>query len=157
MNAKPVHGSCAGKPGTYLDRNACLTWSATGRFSSSVNPRLLLAATLVAATAFAAPPKKTKAAPAPAAKKAAPAGKRELPSVKLKSDALVPESAPAEPTSGVSSRGPTRIDFDDRLIQGQTNKSGSVYLYDRKELKTRSMVKKRESFRDEIITSLYDT
>ncbi len=111
----------------------------------------------MAATAFAAPPKKTKAAPAPAAKKAAPAGKRELPSVKLKSDALVPESAPAEPTSGVSSRGPTRIDFDDRLIQGQTNKSGSVYLYDRKELKTRSMVKKRESFRDEIITSLYDT
>src|SRR5262245_23159521 len=30
-------------------------------------------------------------------------------------------------------RGPTRIDFDDRLIQGQTNKSGAVYLFDRKE------------------------
>jgi hypothetical protein len=54
------------------------------------------------------------------------------------------------------SRGPTRIDFDDRLIQGQTNKSGAVYLYDRKELKTSSMVKKRESFRDEILGSVYD-
>lgn len=53
-------------------------------------------------------------------------------------------------------RGPTRIDFDDRLIQGQTNKSGAVYLYDRKELKTRSMIKKRESFREEIITTVYD-
>src|SRR5688500_3132670 len=26
-------------------------------------------------------------------------------------------------------RGPTRLDFDDRLIQGQTNKSGAVYLF----------------------------
>ena len=50
-----------------------------------------------------------------------------------------------------------RIDFDDRLIQGQTNKSGAVYLYDRKELKIRSMIKKRENFREEIVGSLYDT
>jgi hypothetical protein len=53
--------------------------------------------------------------------------------------------------------GPTRIDFDDRLIQGQTNKSGAVYLYDRKELKIRSMIKKRENFREEIVGSLYDS
>ena len=54
------------------------------------------------------------------------------------------------------SRGPTRIDFDDRLVTGQTNKTGSVYLYDRKELKTASMLKMRESFRDEIVGSVYD-
>lgn len=54
-------------------------------------------------------------------------------------------------------RGPTRIDFDDRLIQGQTNKSGAVYLYDRKELQTKSMVKRRESFRQEILSTVYDT
>jgi hypothetical protein len=54
-------------------------------------------------------------------------------------------------------RGPTRIDFDDRLIQGQTNKSGAVYLYDRKELKQRSMIKKRESFREEIVGAVYDS
>ena|SRR5712692_6346902 len=57
--------------------------------------------------------------------------------------------------SAPPSRGPTRIDFDDRLIQGQTNKSGAVYLYDRKELKTRSMIKKRENFRDEILAAVY--
>lgn len=62
-----------------------------------------------------------------------------------------PEQASAPPQ-----RGPTRIDFDDRLIQGQTNQSGSVYLYDRKELKTRSMVRKRESFREEIVKTVYD-
>ena len=73
----------------------------------------------------------------------------------------VPESAApaasADSGGGPSVRGPTRIDFDDRLIQGQTNKSGAVYLYDRKELKIRSMIKKRENFRDEIVGSLYDT
>jgi hypothetical protein len=69
-----------------------------------------------------------------------------------------PEAAPASSDSGPSQvRGPTRIDFDDRLIQGQSNKSGAVYLYDRKELKVRSMIKKRENFRDEIVGSLYDS
>jgi hypothetical protein len=68
------------------------------------------------------------------------------------------EAAPAADSGGAPGvRGPTRIDFDDRLIQGQTNKSGAVYLYDRKELKIRSMIKKRENFRDEIIGSLYDS
>lgn len=99
-----------------------------------------------------------------AAKKKAPPSKKP-PTVKSTSlpskgpdEASVPGSsadasgAPTPPT-----RGPTRIDFDDRLIQGQTNKSGAVYLYDRKELKTRSMIRKRESFREEIIGSLYDS
>ncbi len=54
-------------------------------------------------------------------------------------------------------RGPTRIDFDDRLIQGQRNTAGAVYLYDRKELKQRSMIKKRESFREEIVGVVYDS
>lgn len=68
--------------------------------------------------------------------------------------------APAATASAAGAppqRGPTRIDFDDRLIQGQTNKSGAVYLYDRKELKQRSMIKKRESFRDEIVGAVYDS
>jgi hypothetical protein len=65
-----------------------------------------------------------------------------------------------EPSTSASgappTRGPARIDFDDRLIQGQTNKSGAVYLYDRKELKTRSMIRERESFRSEILSTVYD-
>lgn len=99
--------------------------------------------------AIAAPKKKGAPAAAPAA---APSAKK-APTVNLKSP--TPEAAPAE-AAAPSVRGPTRIDFDDRLIQGQTNKSGAVYLYDRKELKVRSMIKKRESFRDEIVGSVYD-
>jgi hypothetical protein len=70
----------------------------------------------------------------------------------------IPAAPPATAAAGAPpQRGPTRIDFDDRLIQGQTNKSGAVYLYDRKELKQRSMIKKRESFREEIVGAVYDS
>jgi hypothetical protein len=77
----------------------------------------------------------------------------------------LPEPSPAETTPApapqasndapVTHHGPTRIDFDDRLIQGQTNKAGAVYLYDRKELQVRSMVHLRESFRQEIYEDAY--
>lgn len=113
---------------------------------------LLVILAVFAATSAAAAPKK-KPAPA-AAKKPAPAA---VPSA-IPSRAGTPEEAPPADTAAAppTSRGPTRIDFDDRLIQGQSNKSGAVYLYDRKELKVRSMIKKRESFREEIVGSLYD-
>ena len=52
----------------------------------------------------------------------------------------------------MATRGPTRLDFDDRLIQGQGNKIGSVYLYDRKNLPLRSMVHQRLNFRDQIVS-----
>lgn len=70
-------------------------------------------------------------------------------------DPVTGDSAPAA-SGAPPSRGPARIDFDDRLIQGQTNKSGAVYLYDRKELKTRSMIHERENFRSEILSTVYD-
>jgi hypothetical protein len=50
----------------------------------------------------------------------------------------------------MATRGPTRLDFDDRLVQGQGSKAGAVYLYDRKDLPLRSMVKQRDNFRDQI-------
>jgi len=67
-------------------------------------------------------------------------------------DAPAPE---AQNDAPVQHHGPTRLDFDDRLIQGQTNKAGAVYLYERKELKVRSMVRLRENFRPEIYDSVY--
>ena len=84
-------------------------------------------------------------------------------SAKAAFDPVAPStSIPAAPATASAAgappqRGPTRIDFDDRLIQGQTNKSGAVYLYDRKELKQRSMIKKRETFREEIVGAVYDS
>ena len=84
-------------------------------------------------------------------------------SAKTAFDPMAPTtSIPAAPATASAAgapqqRGPTRIDFDDRLIQGQSNKSGAVYLYDRKELKQRSMIKKRETFREEIVGAVYDS
>jgi hypothetical protein len=71
-------------------------------------------------------------------------------------DPVTGEPASASASAPPPSRGPQRIDFDDRLIQGQTNKSGAVYLYDRKELKTRSMIRERDSFRSETLSTVYD-
>jgi hypothetical protein len=94
---------------------------------------------------------------------AAAAAKKRPAVVKKKPIPVVPGSTDPEPAAAATDpnqpklHGPTRIDFDDRLIQGQSNKSGSVYLYDRKELKIRSMLKKRENFRDEILDSLNAT
>jgi len=109
----------------------------------------LCALALIVAVDAEAGPKKKPAAPA---KKPAAAAPASAPA------AAAPDAAPSGDSGGAPGvRGPTRIDFDDRLIQGQTNKSGAVYLYDRKELKIRSMIKKRENFRDEIVGSLYDS
>lgn len=92
-----------------------------------------------------------------------PTGSKSVPKFESKAE---PAATVMDPVSGESSgaaasapppsRGPARIDFDDRLIQGQTNKSGAVYLYDRKELRTRSMIKERESFRSETLSTVYD-
>lgn len=90
---------------------------------------------------------------------------RSAKSSKSRKPAEKPAAPVTDPVTGEASstastatpaRGPARIDFDDRLIQGQTNKSGAVYLYDRKELKQRSMIRERESFRSEILSTLYD-
>ncbi|WP_426749317.1 hypothetical protein [Myxococcus sp. Y35] len=95
-----------------------------------------------------------------ARKKAAPkAAPKTPPKIETQKSAAM-DPVTGDTTTAVSSappqRGPARIDFDDRLIQGQTNKSGAVYLYDRKELKTRSMIRERESFRSETLSTVYD-
>jgi hypothetical protein len=66
------------------------------------------------------------------------------------------QPTPPPSQSQSSFRGPTRIDFDDRLIQGQTNKSGAVYLFSRKETNISSMVRRRKSFRHLTIRTIYD-
>ncbi|MBS2031330.1 MAG: hypothetical protein JST54_25750 [Deltaproteobacteria bacterium] len=64
-------------------------------------------------------------------------------------------SAPAAGGGGAP-HGPQRIDFDDRVIEGQSNKSGAVYLYDRKDLQVESMVKQPSTFRAEIAKGLFE-
>lgn len=104
--------------------------------------------------------KKKGSAASSSSTQSASAGRKHPTEVHLKDENPDPGggggNASATTTSAVPQRGPARIDFDDRLIQGQTNKSGAVYLYDRKELKTRSMIKMRDSFREETVGSVYD-
>jgi|SRR5581483_2555853 len=69
---------------------------------------------------------------------------RRAPAVESRKEAVKEEAATMQ------TRGPTRLDFDDRVVQGQGSKVGAVYLYDRKNLPLRSMVRKRENFRDQI-------
>lgn len=53
-------------------------------------------------------------------------------------------------------KGPTRVEFDDRLIKGQTTKTDSVYIYDRQEIEIRSLVNKTRSFRAKIIRTVFE-
>src|SRR5262245_7133682 len=79
-----------------------------------------------------------------------------------KAEAKKPE-APKEPQKESTAvqtpsalRGPMRIDFDDRLVQGQTNKLGAVYLYQRKDPAQPSLLERRRSFREEIAKDLVE-
>lgn len=73
------------------------------------------------------------------------------------------ETAPAaEPTgdaggaaipSGAGGR--SRVDFDAMNIKGQTTKAGEVQILERKDTELKSMVKRRTSFREEIILSVF--
>jgi len=107
-------------------------------------------------SAKAAPAKKPAAAPPPASPKPADAARAAFDPV-APGGTSIPGAPSATASAAPGQRGPTRIDFDDRLIQGQRNTAGAVYLYDRKELKQRSMIKKRESFREEIVGVVYDS
>jgi len=71
-------------------------------------------------------------------------------------DRPAPGSQPPASGGGGAPHGPQRIDFDDRVIEGQSNKSGAVYLYDRKDLQVESMVKQPSTFRQEIAKGLFE-
>ena len=80
-----------------------------------------------------------------------------------------PERAPADPRAAAPAavdpdapvlvgtrKGPARIEFDDRLVQGQTNKANAIYLFERRESAWRSLLKKRTHFHEEIDEMLED-
>ena len=66
----------------------------------------------------------------------------------------VDQQAPVQTASHgddlMAPKGPSRVDFDDRLLQGQTNRLGAVYLYQRKDPVLPSLLDRRKSFRPEI-------
>jgi hypothetical protein len=61
-----------------------------------------------------------------------------------------PATQATQAAPAMTARGPTRIDFDDRLLQGQTNKLGAVYLYHRRAPAQPSLLARHGGFRGEI-------
>jgi hypothetical protein len=53
-------------------------------------------------------------------------------------------------------RGTTRIEFDPRMVEGQTKKAGAIYLFQRKDAEIKSLVKRRKDFREEVLKKLDD-
>lgn len=79
---------------------------------------------------------------------------RQRPAAPTPPTQRTPPEAPPEAASEATRRGPTRVEFDERLLQGQTNKANAIYLFQRRESALRSLVKKREHFHAEIDEAL---
>jgi hypothetical protein len=73
-----------------------------------------------------------------------------------RTEARAPPVDPDAPVDTGTRKGPARIEFDDRLVQGQTNKANAIYLFERRESALRSLLKKRSDFHDEIDEMLED-
>ena len=52
--------------------------------------------------------------------------------------------------------GPSRVDFDDRLVKGQRRGTGAIYIFERQKVELRSMVKKPRSFRRRIVMTVFE-
>ncbi len=120
-----------------------------------LTPLVLTAATAAATAKEKRAPSKKKPA---ARKRSTPPAKKTV--TPKKGTAVAPpveeKKVESDLVPSADLRGPTRLDFDDRLIQGQTNKSGAVYLFDRKETGISSMVRRRKSFRQLTLRTIYD-
>lgn len=90
--------------------------------------------------------------------------RRRRPKPKPRAPEPAPEPAvadspePAQPQAGVDPgnlRRGGRVEFDGRLVQGQTAKSGAIYLFARKRSELRSMVQERTSYRKEVLRTVY--
>ncbi len=110
---------------------------------------LLLASFVFSTAAFAGPKKKPK----PPAKEPAKVEK-----VEPTTTTTPPPSRrrDPEPDPDAGRRGPARIEFDDRLVQGQTNKANAIYLFERRESALRTLLKKRTHFHEQMDEMLED-
>lgn len=129
------------------------------RFRTPLSLRLAFAAVVVAGLAstpsLAARPKKTPASKTtkpPATTPAKPEGSTPDP----RATSPVPDASSDAPIDTGTRKGPSRMEFDDRLVQGQTNKANAIYLFERRESSLRSLLKKRSDFHDEIDEMLED-
>jgi hypothetical protein len=88
-----------------------------------------------------------KPAPAPAPEPAPPEPAPE--------PAASPEGSGAGAALPVGPGGTTRVEFEGMQIKGQTTKAGEVQILERKDNALKSMVKRRTSYREEIIQTVF--
>lgn len=69
--------------------------------------------------------------------------------------APAPAAGAKEDEEGRSLQRGERVEFDARLIQGQTAKAGAVYLFARVPTNLKSMVRERTTFREKIVRTVY--
>ena len=55
----------------------------------------------------------------------------------------------------VLAQGQGRVDFDDRLVQGQRQGTGAVYIFERQKVELPSMLRRPRSFRERIIRTVF--
>jgi hypothetical protein len=87
---------------------------------------------------------------------AAPRRRRSSKSAPAPKAPDVPSTSASAEGDTATRRGPARIEFDDRLVQGQTNKANAIYLFERRESALRSLLKKRTNFHAEMDEMLED-
>ncbi len=80
--------------------------------------------------------------------------KRPRPKSTPKPAAATPAPAPAPAPSPDNLRRGGRVEFDGRLVQGQTAKSGAIYLFARQRTDLQSMVRERTNYRKEILRTV---
>ena len=97
---------------------------------------------------------KKAAAKKPAAKVEEKAAPEEKPAPAARKGGA-DKGAPAGEPGGEEIRRGERVEFDERLIQGQTAKAGAVYLFERMSSDLRSMVKERSSFKEEVVEPVF--
>ena len=99
-----------------------------------------------------APPRRRRRRPTGRAPKPAPGAAAATPDSDLSNNSLA-QVAPA-PWSQAALRRGGRVEFDGRLVQGQTAKSGAIYLFARKRSELKSMVEERTKYRKEILRTV---
>ncbi len=110
---------------------------------------------VIAASVFALSliPGSVQAAAKGQARRAAPVTRRAPP--KRASPSPTPPEKTADADDSQALRRGERVEFDARLIQGQTAKAGAVYLFERVSSDLSSMVKERRSYRREIVEEVF--
>jgi len=94
-------------------------------------------------------------------KRRPPRRRRRPPKAKAPAADPTPAPTPTRPAAASSDvvdpgslRRGGRVEFDGRLVQGQTAKSGAIYLFARKRSELRSMVQERVSYRKEVLRTV---